>query len=91
MKVRQLRSLAGPSDEKRSPKFVGEIQAMIDNDPNKSIRSIAKKQGSVWVSYLASSERKHSVFFIQVGKEPIFITGYERQEQTPVSKFFNKL
>ena len=30
------------SDEKWTPKFVGEIQAMIDNDPSESIRSIAK-------------------------------------------------
>ena len=28
------------SDEKITPEFVGEIQAIIDNDPSKSIRSI---------------------------------------------------
>ena len=30
------------SDKKRIPKFIGEILVMIHNDPNKSIRSIAK-------------------------------------------------
>ena len=30
------------SDKKRTPKFVGEIQAIIDNDPSESIKSVAK-------------------------------------------------
>ena len=29
-------------DMKRTPKFVNEISAMIDNNPSKSIRSIAR-------------------------------------------------
>ena len=30
------------SDKKRTPEFVREIEAMIDNDPRKSISSIAR-------------------------------------------------
>ena len=29
-------------DKKRSPEFVGEIQAIMENDPSMSIRSIAR-------------------------------------------------
>ena len=33
------------SDKKRTSKFVGDIQAMIDNNPNGSVRSIARDMG----------------------------------------------
>ena len=33
------------SNKKRTPEFVGEIQDMIDNDPRKSISSIATDMG----------------------------------------------
>ena len=46
MKVLQLRSLTIiVVISKRIPNFVGEIQAMIDNDPSKSIRYIARDMG----------------------------------------------
>ena len=45
MKVQQLRSLTDCSDKKRTTEFVGEIHIMIDNDPNKSVRSITKDMG----------------------------------------------
>ena len=38
------------SIKKRAPEFVGDIQTMIDNDPSKSIRSIAKDMG--WYEFL---------------------------------------
>ena len=36
------KSHSDSSDEKRSPKLVDEIQAMIDNNPSKLIRPIAR-------------------------------------------------
>ena len=33
------------SDKKRTPEFVGEIKIIIDNDPSKSRRAIAKDTG----------------------------------------------
>ena len=33
---------AACSDKKRTPEFVGEIKTMIDNDPSKSMRVIAR-------------------------------------------------
>ena len=43
--VRLLENLTDFSEEKRTPKFIGEILAMIDNDPSKSIKSLAKDMG----------------------------------------------
>ena len=59
------------SDNKRIHKFVCAIQLMIDNDPSKSIRSIAKDM-SVQVSYQASGALRHLVFLIQDEKWPVF-------------------
>ena len=50
--VQQLESLSLIVRIKNNPVFVDEIQAMIDKDPRKSIKSSAG-DGSVWVSYLA--------------------------------------
>ena len=51
----------GISDiRKRTPKFVGEIQAMSDNNPSKSLRS-TDRHGSLWVSYLVGGAWKHSL------------------------------
>ena len=43
--VQQRGNLTGCSDKKRTTEFVGEIQAMVDTDPNESIRSIAWNMG----------------------------------------------
>ena len=33
------------TDKKRTPEFVGQIQAMINNDPSKSVSFIARDMG----------------------------------------------
>ena len=45
-KVRQLgETHSARSDKKITPEFVGEINTMIDNDPSKSMRAIARDAG----------------------------------------------
>ena len=46
MKVWPLESLTDYFDEKSTPEFVGKIQAMINNDPSKSIKSIVRDMGA---------------------------------------------
>ena len=65
------------SDNKRTLKFLGEIQAMIDNNPSKSIRSTAR---NIRVSEFLIRQIVHEgiqCFFIQDKKGTIFITGHE--------------
>ena len=73
-------ALLWSSDKKRTPEFVAEIQAMIDNYPSKSIRSKVRDMG-VWVFYQAGSTKRYSVFLIQDEKTPIF---YHRPRRTKV-------
>ena len=75
-KVRQLH--LDCSHKKRTPEFLGEIQAMINNDQIQN----------VWVSYQAGSAWIHSAFRIYNKKESIFIRGHERQEVIPRCKAF---
>ena len=42
-------------NKKRIQNFVGDIQTMIDKNPNKSIRSITRDNENVCVSYQAGS------------------------------------
>ena len=73
------------SEKKRTAEFVGETQAMIVNDPSKSIRSIGES-----VSYQTDSTWRHSVFLIQEEKGSIFIPDHEEQEERPDCKAFQK-
>ena len=59
---------------------------MIDNDLNNQVHS--QWHGSVQVSYQAGSAWRHSVFFIQDEKMPIFITGLEGQEERAQQNFW---
>ena len=58
---------------------------MIDTDSSKSIRSVGRDMS---VSEFLIED--NSVFSIQDKKGPIFITGYERQEETLHSKAFQQ-
>ena len=43
--LQKRRQLGSFTDKKRTPEFVAEIQAMMDNNPNKSIMSTARDMG----------------------------------------------
>ena len=58
------------SDKKRTPEFVGEIQAVMNNDPSRSIKSITRDIG---VSYQADNSGRHLLLLIQGEKGTIFI------------------
>ena len=59
--VKYFGSLSELSNEKRSPEFVGEFQAMIDNNPSQSIRSIARNMGmlELLIKYIVNEDFEH--------------------------------
>ena len=79
------------SDQKRTPDFLGQIPAMINNDHSKSIRSITSDIGIAWVSYQVDRIIRHSVFFIQDVKGSIFIVGHEERNERPHCKAFEQI
>ena len=71
---------------KKRTKFIGGIQAMIDNDPSKLIRCIPRDMG---VSEFLIRKVVHEdieTFLIQNKKKTIFIIGHEGKEESLHSK-----
>ena len=75
------------SDKKRTPKFVGEIQAPIENDHSKLIRSIVRNM-EVSKFLIRPVVNKNIQYFSYKMKNGIFILGHEGQKENLCSKDF---
>ena len=64
------------SDKKRTPKFVGEIQATIENDPSKLIRSIFRNM-EVSEFLMRPLVNENIQYFSYKMENRIFILGHE--------------
>lgn len=79
------------SDKKRTPEFVGEIQAMIDNDPSKSMRSIARDTG---VSEFLIRQTVHEdirYFSYKMRKGQFLSQAMKDKRKARAAKLLNKL
>ena len=74
------------SDKKRTQEFLPEIQAMIKNNPSKSIGSIVRNMGMS--EFLIRQIVHKDIWYSLYNKEPIFIKDHEKQEKR---KLWNKL
>ena len=79
------------SDQNRTPKFVGEILAMINNNPSKSFRSIAVNMGVSKFLIRQVVHEEIQYFSYKMWKEPIFITDLEGQQERPHWKAFQQI
>ena len=80
------------SDKKRTPKFVGEIQVMFDNDRSKSIKSITRDMG-VSEFLIREVMQEDLWYFSSYNMINIqsFITSHKEQEERHHCKVLNKV
>ena len=90
-KVQLLRSLNDHSDEKITPKFIGWIQAMIDNNPSKSIRPIARnmKESELLIRQVVHEDIRYFSYKIRKSQFLSQATYHKKKDNTVM--LLNKL
>ena len=79
------------SDEKRTPKFVGEIQVTIDNDSCKSISSIARDMGVFEFLTRQVVHEEIRYFSYKIRNDQFLSHGVKNNRKDSTAKFLNKL